>query len=221
MKLLHVTDFHANRRWFNWVTDHAAEYDLVAYSGDFLDTFGGEPLEAQVQWITDWARDLRRPLLWCSGNHDVESAAVPVSSGRWLELLPEAKPFSESGRLEQLGQSFVRVEWRGAIPNLRAGNIVLAHASPAGCFTATTKGGTDNGDLDLADAISSAAGQPWLVLSGHVHNPASWKDRCGGTTLLNPGVNERANAPNYISIDTATRKARWLRDGELADVAEL
>ena len=100
--------------------------------------------------------------------------------------------------------------------------VVLAHAPPAECFTATTKeGGADNGDLNLADALrSSPSSPPWLVLSGHVHNPARWKDRCGGTFTLNPVMNPdvRAKVPTFCTVDTAIRKARWFRDGELADV---
>lgn len=173
MKLLHVTDFHASKRWFQWVADHADEYDLVAHTGDFLDAFGAESLGSQVRWITAWARSLRRPLLWCPGNHDTESTAAPVSSGKWMEALPVVKP---SARVEAPGQSFVRLGWRSPIPKLLRGDIVLAHAPPAGCFTATTAGGMDNGDLDLGDALRSlAASPPWLVLSGHIHHPARWK----------------------------------------------
>ena len=36
MRLLHVSDFHANRHWFNWTLDHANDFDLIAYTGDFL-----------------------------------------------------------------------------------------------------------------------------------------------------------------------------------------
>jgi Icc-related predicted phosphoesterase len=221
-KLLHISDLHAHRPWFNWVADHADEYDLVAYTGDFLDIFGPESLATQVRWINAWSRALPRPLLWCQGNHDVESTAAPVSSGRWMAALPGAKAFSASGQVERMGQSFVSVDWRGATPRLRAGDIVLAHAPPAGCFTATTKGGgADSGDIDLADALRSAAAAPWLVLSGHIHAPARWKDRCGSTITLNPGMGANAAVPNYITVDTATRRARWFRDGELADVADL
>lgn len=222
MKLLHVTDFHANRRWFNWVSDHAAEYDLVVYTGDFLNIFSAQSLASQVKWITDWALSLPRPLLFCPGNHDVETETAPVSSGRWLEAFPGAKAFSQSGHAEMLGQSFMRVNWRGAIPALQSGDTVLAHAPPTGCSTATTKGsGVDNGDLDLADALQSAAAPPWLVLSGHVHNPARWRGRCGSTITLNPGMNVGGLVPNHIAIDTITCKARLFMDGELDDVADL
>lgn len=79
----------------------------------------------------------------------------------------------------------------------------------------------DNGDLDLADALRSGVAAPLLVLSGHIHHPARWKDRCGGPVSLNPGVGASAAVPNYITVDTATRKARWFWDGELADIADV
>jgi hypothetical protein len=44
MKLLHVSDLPANHRWFIWTLDHAEEYHLIAYTGDFLDVYGAEPL---------------------------------------------------------------------------------------------------------------------------------------------------------------------------------
>jgi Icc-related predicted phosphoesterase len=145
-----------------------------------------------------------------------------VRSGRWLDALPSAEAFGHSGRTDIMEEAFVQVGWQGTIPSFRSGDIVLAHAPPAGCFTSTSKGsGVDNGDIDLADALTCAATMPWLVLSGHVHNPARWKDRCGGTVTLNPGVTEGAEVPNYTSIDTATRRARLFRDGELADATSL
>jgi Icc-related predicted phosphoesterase len=222
MRLIHCTDFHANRRWFKWVADHAEEYDLVVFSGDLLDFQGAESLATQVRWVTAWARSLPRPFLWCQGNHDTEIRDAPVCSGRWMTSLPGAKAFSQSDHAEVLGQSFVRVPWRGAIPQLRAGDVVLAHAPPAGCDTARGKGGgMDAGDMDLGDALRSAMAAPWMVLSGHAHAPTRWKDRCGDTYSLNPGVGANPSMPNFISIDTVTRKARWFKDGELADIATL
>ncbi len=184
MKFLHVTDLHARRSWFDWVAEHADEHDLVIMTGDLLDMFSGEGVGTQVRWITAWARSLPRKIIWCPGNHDVEQAEPPVSYGRWMTALPGAKEFSVSGHRELLGFTFVRVGWRQSIPALRGGDIILAHAPPAGSFPATTKiGGVDNGDIDLADAIRSAAASPWLVFSGHVHAPNKWVDRIGRGTF--------------------------------------
>jgi len=222
MRLLHITDLHANRRWFQWVADYADEYDMIAFTGDALDIFGPESLSSQVRWIKAWARALPRPFVWCEGNHDVDSKEPPVSSGRWMTALPGVKVFSQSGHAELLGQSFVRMDWKGPIPQLRGGDVVLAHAPPAGCFTAgSTGGGVDAGDMDLGDAIRSAAAAPWLVLSGHIHSPARWVDRCGDAFTLNPGVGTNPAVPNFVTVDTATRKARWFKDGELHDMAGL
>ena len=221
MRLLHVTDFHGNRRWFDWVVDHATDFDAIAYTGDFLDMFGREPLAEQVRWVTTWAHRLPRSLLWCSGNHDVEPTASPVLSGRWLRELPGANAFDRAGRLHLLGHSFVRMDWQGRVPNLRDGDILLSHAPPAACLTALSLGGGDHGSLDLADAFSYAAASPWLVLSGHVHQPRRWKDRCGGIVSLNPGQNAGAKEPNHIVVDTLARKARWFSGGELKGVVVL
>jgi hypothetical protein len=58
-------------------------------------------------------------------------------------------------------------------------------------------------------------------LSGHVHNLARWRDRCGGNIKLNSGVTMGARVPKCIVVDAATQRARWFREGEQADVAEL
>ena len=221
MKFLHVTDLHARRSWFNWVTEHAEEHDAVICTGDFLDMFGAESMGTQVRWITAWARSLPRPLLWCAGNHDVEHAEPPVRYGRWMTALPGAKDYSMSGHRTLLGFNFVRVGWEQPTPALRGGDLILAHAPPSGTFPAMTAGsGTDRGNQNLADAIRSSASPPWVVLSGHVHH-ARWKDRLGKTFILNPGMIPGARVPNHITIDTAVGKAAYFRHGDLVDVVDL
>jgi predicted phosphodiesterase len=49
MKLLHICEFHANRRGFNWTLDHADEFDLIAHTGDFLDVHEAESLGENVR----------------------------------------------------------------------------------------------------------------------------------------------------------------------------
>jgi Icc-related predicted phosphoesterase len=218
MRLLFTADTHFHKNWYEWLGCIASRYDVIAHGGDFLDMHGAESLSTQVRWVTDWARSLPCPLVFSSGNHDVESKESPVSAGRWLERLPGAKKFSASGHLELMGQSFVRIGWHQEVPPLRGHDILTAHSPPYGTFTSTAKGsGTDSGDLELGDTLRSAVAAPWLVLSGHVHNPSRWVDRCGETFSLNPGMGINPEVPNYITVDTATKKARWFRDGELAD----
>jgi hypothetical protein len=64
--------------------------------------------------------------------------------------------------------------------------------------------------------------QEWRNPADHESiSPTHWKDQYGGTISLNPGVSEGAEVPNYITADTATRKAQWFRTKELVDVALL
>jgi predicted MPP superfamily phosphohydrolase len=182
MRFLHVSDLHATRRWFNWVLDHADRFDGIVYTGDFLDACESESLGVQVRWITAWARLLPRPFIWCPGNHDVESKAHPVVRGKWLSSLPGAKAFSESGHLEWLGHTFVRVNWQAQVPSLRRDDIILSHNAPAGRFTSIAKGADwDKGNVELCDAL-------WR---SHSTQELRRAQRCQITSLLIPRLGRR------------------------------
>jgi predicted MPP superfamily phosphohydrolase len=51
MRILHVTDLHADSLWFDWVANHCGRYDLLAISGDLLDAFSKVPLVEQVHAV--------------------------------------------------------------------------------------------------------------------------------------------------------------------------
>lgn len=220
MRLLHVSDFHGRRDWFKWLTERASEFDVTCFTGDWLDLFGAEPLGAQVAAVSSWLRQFPGNLVWCSGNHDVDSSRSPVSSGRWMEDLPNRHAFSRAGRLQKLGWNFVRQNWNETTPVFQAGDIVLAHAPPSEWQTALSVGG-DHGDFSLGEALRHPTAAPWLILSGHVHEPASWKECRATTWSFNPGVNPRGKVPNFIVIDTEKRRASWFQNGHLADTAVL
>lgn len=73
-------------------------------------------------------------------------------------------------------------------------------------------GGNDNGCRLLAGALTTAARPPWIVLSGHLHKPKSWRGRCGPAWSLNPTFDELAAIPNHIIIDTATGTVTWVTE---------
>jgi hypothetical protein len=39
--ILHVTDFHFRKKWYEWLARRAADYEAVCFSGDMLDMFCG------------------------------------------------------------------------------------------------------------------------------------------------------------------------------------
>jgi predicted phosphodiesterase len=71
MRILHVTDFHFNKRWFDWLAAEAPDCDLICHTGDFLDVFANVPVPVQIRQVSRWLARVRRPMVFCSGNHDV------------------------------------------------------------------------------------------------------------------------------------------------------
>ena len=91
--------------------------------------------------------------------------------------------------------------------------VLLSHTPPDGTQVAAGGMGSGAAEMDLADAVRRLpAGS--LVLSGHVHHPARWHDRLGVAVCFNPGVDESAEVPCHIVIDTARCTAVFHEDEE-------
>ena len=72
MTILHVTDFHFNKRWFDWLVQSAPPHDLLVMSGDMLNLAIDTPQRKQIEWVSEWIESYPRPMCICSGNHDLE-----------------------------------------------------------------------------------------------------------------------------------------------------
>jgi len=72
MTILHLSDLHFNRRWFNWLRHNAPTHDLLVLAGDLLNHADATPLSDQIKWVSDWIRDYPKPISVCSGPHDLE-----------------------------------------------------------------------------------------------------------------------------------------------------
>jgi len=74
LKLLHVTDLHLNKNWYDWVAAHALDYDATCISGDLLNLFGfddvGNGAKSQIRWVRHWVANFPSKLFLRSGNHD-------------------------------------------------------------------------------------------------------------------------------------------------------
>jgi uncharacterized protein len=201
MTILHVTDFHFNQRWFDWLLHRAPAHDLVVMSGDMLDLAVATPQRRQIEWVSDWLNDFPRPISVCSGNHDLEwdSAAERWTPAYWLRDIDNPNVWTDGQRVELNGLSFLNV---GATtrPKGGAADVWVVHAPPSKTLVATRSDGADAGDLDLVSAARHYA--PRLVLSGHVHSPLYWRERRDGTVFLNPGRNPDAPFPNHVLVRT-------------------
>jgi predicted phosphodiesterase len=201
MRILHVTDFHFNKSWFAWLAAEAPACDLICYTGDFLDLFSRVPVSDQIRQVTKWLARVRSPLLFCSGNHDIEAEAG--QAGAWLRGLPSPVAWGDGTTMSRGGVTMMSSGWCTPCRLQGAIDILLHHAPPGGCATAVSKAdGRDWGDFELGEDLRSGLlPAPDIVLSGHQHAPQSWHARCGAAVSFNPGLNAGAEGPNYILLD--------------------
>jgi len=220
MKILHVSDLHFYRPWFAWVADHAGEYDAIAVSGDLLHLYHETPLDAQIEWVSGWLCQLATPVVVCSGNHDF----AYQRRCEWLSKLTASREQLHGDR-EMLRQGKWTMEAvpYGGLP-VRGGenHIVVAHVPPAGAPTAiSVSDELDWGDRALARCLKLSPDTPWLILSGHIHDPNGWQARWRRTWSLNPlsATHAHAEIPNRVVLDLEEGSAAWhVGDGEVSRV---
>lgn len=209
MTILHVTDFHFNKRWFDWLLHCAPPNDLVVMSGDMLDLAIATPHRRQIEWVSDWLNEFPRPISVCSGNHDLEwsSEAERWMPAYWLRDIINPNVWRDGHRVTLNGLSILNI---GATtqPKGAEADVWVVHAAPTQTLVATRFDGVDSGDPDLCAAIGQYT--PRLVLSGHVHTPISWREQHGTTLFLNPGRRLHEAFPNHILINTDTMTGRWV-----------
>lgn len=210
MTILHVTDFHFNKRWFDWLRNHAPAHDLVTMSGDLLDLSAATPHTRQIEWVSDWLRDFPRPLVVASGNHDLEwnSDLARWTPAYWLRAIDNPHVWTDGQRVVLNQLSILPI---GATTRPKGGDahVWVVHAPPRSTVVATRPDGTDAGDWDLVPALHRHS--PSLVLAGHVHTPMHWRQLRRGTLFLNPGCDPAAAFPNHIVVDTDTMRSEFHR----------
>lgn len=225
-QLLHLSDLHGNKTWFDWVAKQArARGCAVAISGDLVDADahqGSSALKRQIDWISAWVRSSDFHLFLCSGNHDI----VLDDNADWLRAL--ARPgVTVDGGIGVFGDmSIACLPWGSEAeaflrPAVLQADVWLHHAPPTECGLGRSDDGgqpIDFGNDDLFAALSPAWGaRAQLVLSGHVHTATKWQAKCGKALCLNAAGNKpRATEPTHVLIDfdsaIATRRSGLLVD---------
>jgi Icc-related predicted phosphoesterase len=201
MTILHVTDFHFNKRWFDWLPDNAPAHDVLVMSGDMLNLSDAAPHQKQIDWVSDWINDYPRPLCVCSGNHDLEwdAEAELWTPAYWLRDLASSSVWVDGQRVALDGLSLLNISCTTR-PKGGEADIWVVHAPPTQTLVATRTSGRDAGDPDLVNSVRRYA--PRVVLSGHVHDPLHWCEQQDATLYLNPGRTPDAPFPNHILLRT-------------------
>lgn len=224
MKLLHVSDLHFRKYWFEWAAAQAAHFDAVCCSGDLLDVFpnASTGLRAQSKWMRAWLKDFPGKMYVCSGNHDWWPTQEHISDndtqGGWLRKA--AGPNVRIDGTSEIfgGHRFVCCPWFG-VPEVPGPEpaVVLVHAPPLGTLLSSDLG-HEVGDPEVAAAVMMLpAGS--LVLSGHIHDPKRWCHRLGPAWCFNPGVDFSASEPNHVIIDTTARTAEFRGWGSIQRIS--
>lgn len=197
MKILHTSDIHFNKSWFEWISDQQDNYDIFCITGDFLDDTKHESLIEQIDWVTNWMKKFKKPLFVCSGNHDIEE----LENEEWLNKIPNI--YSDNSKKTINGIKF------GCIPYIAPEffdfddcDVILYHVPPAKTKTALkSKNNEDWGDRELLRALKTHIISPKFLLCGHVHNPLKDNDKILNTKIFNPASNTTKEIPNYLEIN--------------------
>jgi Icc-related predicted phosphoesterase len=216
LRILHCSDLHLSEAHFKYLVGECRRYDLLAISGDLIDATSQRPIGDQMDRALEFLGSIPVPVCVCSGNHDnMPGCGARLEQAAWLKEARRKNVWIDGDSFEFGGHIVRCIPWNTPLPGGGADEIWLHHAPPDEAKTGISRGGASFGSFDLGDLCRSGQG-PKLALSGHVHDPQSWRARVGHTWSLNPGRPGRVTKPNYIVLDLTRGVAT--RYQEKADV---
>ena len=199
MKILHITDLHFNKKWFEWIAQQENFFDVFCISGDFLESSKDETLKEQIEWITQWIKKFEKPLFTCSGNHDIGE----LDNEEWLHNIDTSNYYSDNTIKTIDGVKFGCYPYIGADGYFEFDecDVLVTHIPPAMTQTSTHKNGVDWGDKELYSALKNKIINPKILLCGHMHHPIATIDTLGSTTIYNTGVDKHNDKPRHHEIE--------------------
>ena len=232
MRLFFTADLHFSLKQFDWLLEHAGQYDLIVIGGDLLDLSSTLDLDVQITVIEKYLGLIRQraKLVVSSGNHDGDSRnAGDESVAQWMQEFRSDGLYVDGDSFDftdtrvtvcpwwdgdiSRAELEAQLEREAALPHGRW--IWIHHAPPTGANTSWS-GRKFIGDEFLRQWIDRF--QPDMVLSGHIHNapfmePGSWIDRVGRTWVFNCG-RQPGPAPTSLTIDLEKMTAEWNSAGQ-------
>jgi len=199
MKILHTTDLHFNKKWFEWISIQQDNFDVFCISGDFLESSKDEPIIEQINWITTWIKNFKKPLFVCSGNHDIGE----LDNEEWLNNIDTLNYYPDN-----IVKTIDNVTF-GSHPYVDADgyfefdecDVLITHVPPTDTKTSINQNNDDWGDKELRNVLQNKIINPKILLCGHMHKPIKNIDKLNGTTIYNPGVDKYSDVPNHHKIE--------------------
>ena len=237
MRLLIVADLHYSLPQFDWLVEHAADYDAVIIAGDLLDIASVVDPGTQIIVVLKYLAKLRMKtrILVCSGNHDLdgtgpggEKQALWMSSVKRLIIPADGDTLMLDDMMVTIcawwdgpaTQKAIAADLEAAAVDRRGPWIWIYHAPPEGASTCWD-GHRFIGDEFLRKWIERF--QPDMVLSGHIHKSVTANYRnttliCGscwqGKTIFQEKVGHNPGPSRVPIVNLQTRDVKILKFGQ-------
>jgi len=220
--ILHVTDLHFYKSYYQWILAQSGSFDVLCITGDLI----GEMCPSsrtnrfqQINWVSDWLEKLTVPTFICSGNHDVDDeidddlpdlselisdagCCQPVDESLWLNKIKNPLVFTDNC-IHTIGNiTFGCVPYYGYGLDEYYNCDVLLHHDPPDNSKTCIQAGCSFGSLELYQALIMGTIAPSYVLCGHVHRPLVNEDKINNSFVSNPGASFDGDRPNhkYVTV---------------------
>jgi Icc-related predicted phosphoesterase len=199
MKLLHTTDLHFNKNWFDFIAKQQNDFDIFCISGDLLESSKEQTIQEQIKWLTSWIKEFKKPLFICSRNHDIED----FNNNDWLKKISSSNYYSDTSKRTINNTTIACCEYLDpSYLDFYDCDILVTHLPPSNTKTSISKKiDEDWGDKELTRMIKNNLISPKIILCGHMHYPIDNIDIFKNTKIYNPGVDKNSDIPNCSIIE--------------------
>lgn len=174
MIVLHASDIHYNTFLMQKILD--SRYDVLCISGDLLDEPSRMPIDIQIKAFKKFFKGLKKPILVCSGNHDLDA--------KWIKDIKRV-------HCNDI-KDFKKLKF-GCVPfgcedfsKFKKCDVLVTHVPPFGSSCAyDILNCTDLGDKNLTKALDEGIVKPKFILCGHIHNPKKRYEKFQDIEILN------------------------------------
>jgi len=216
MKILHTTDLHFNKRWYSWIEKNQEKVDVICITGDFFNTASDFIVQfslfEQAYWIKEWFKKIYKPILICSGNHDIVEKSIASENhlpnknikeydeGYLLKNIKNPNVYNDGSIVSLNGIIFGCIPYNcDSFDDYKKCNIILHHLPPKNTLTSMGEK-EDLGSEEIKAAIISGKIKPQYILSGHIHDPKEKMITFLEIKISNPGFIRGQKKPCNIIL---------------------
>lgn len=183
MKILVAGDLHFQKEKFESLRKVLLDCDILCLTGDYLDDKLGDR-EGQIQWISKWVASISKPIVMCSGNHDLDQLA----ECDWIASLATKTVITDNSVWTFRNITFGVIPYIGAqYSKYQRCDVLVCHLPPSNTNT-SREDGCDFGDEELYLSVIEGGLRPQYVFCGHVDKPDRNIDQVNDVKIVNASL---------------------------------